>query len=109
MTITYGDSHHIGSDLRQSSRATEIDQVDHQPYKVTHTVLEGTEFDELVVGRRPWLHIEQMDAGRWWMNIGGVVVWIGVDRDGTPKAITVLTPGEDEKVPGCRYEVDGRG
>ena len=42
----------------------------------------ATEFDELTVGRR--LPVEQGDAGRWWMNIGGATVWIGADRDGCP-------------------------
>jgi hypothetical protein len=51
------------------------------------TVLEDTEFDELVVGS--WLHVEQMGAGSWWLDIGGLVVNVSVDRDGRPRNLTV--------------------
>jgi hypothetical protein len=50
------------------------------------------EFDELVVGK--WIHLEQMDSGSWWMNVGGVTVWIRADRDGNPKRVTVYGPGD---------------
>lgn len=71
---------------------------------VYHAV-EGTEFDELVAGR--WLHVEQMDSGFWWMNIGGVTVHVRADRDGRPKRVTVSGPGDyDDPVPGCEYELD---
>lgn len=47
--------------------------------------VEGTEFDELVVGE--WLHIERMDTRDWWMGVrtpSGDVVHINfrVGRDG---------------------------
>lgn len=48
---------------------------------------EGTEFDELVVGR--WIHVEQMSAGSFWMDISGVVIDVQVDRDGRPKHVLV--------------------
>lgn len=67
-----------------------------------HTVLEGTEFDELVIGK--WIHLEQMDTGRWWCNIGGVTINITADRDGRPKRVSVYGPG-DYAYPeeGCKY------
>jgi hypothetical protein len=69
----------------------------------TH-VLEATEFDELAVGR--WLHIEQMQAGRWWMNIGGVTVGIEVDRDGRPRSVDITGPAvHDTTAPECAYHV----
>lgn len=69
----------------------------------TH-VLPGTEFDELVVGR--WLHVEQMDTGVWWMNIGGVTVHVTADRDGRPKRVWVCGPEDyDAPRPGCAYEL----
>jgi hypothetical protein len=66
--------------------------------------LSGTEFDELVVGQ--WLHVEQMDTGFWWMNIGGVTVHVRADRDGRPKHVMVHGP-EDYASPvdGCEYEL----
>ena len=51
----------------------------------SYTVCEGTEFDELVVGR--WFHVEAMDATVWWMDVGGVVLNVTVDRDGRPKRV----------------------
>lgn len=66
--------------------------------------LTGTEFDELVVGR--FFHIEQMDTGYWWMNIGGVTVHVKADRDGRPKHLVVHGPDDyASKVPGCSYEL----
>ena len=68
----------------------------------SYTVCEGTEFDELVVGR--WIHIEQMDSTVWWLNIGGITVNVTVDRDGRPKVVDVYGPGDyGEPVPGCKY------
>lgn len=66
--------------------------------------LSGTEFDELVVGQ--FFHIEQMDTGYWWMNIGGVTVHVRADRDGRPKHVMVHGP-EDYAAPveGCEYEL----
>jgi hypothetical protein len=69
-----------------------------------HLELPGTEFDELVVGR--WIHIEQMDTTQWWMNIGGLTVWVKADRDGNPKHVTVYGPKDyDAPVEGCAYEL----
>lgn len=69
----------------------------------TETVLPDTEFDELVVGG--WLHIEQMDTGKWWMSVGGVTVLVNADRDGKPKRVTVFGPHDyDAPVEGCTYE-----
>lgn len=66
--------------------------------------LSGTEFDELVVGH--WLHVEQMDSGYWWMNVGGVTVHVRADRDGRPTHVTVHGPGDyAEPVDGCTYEL----
>lgn len=68
------------------------------------TLLEGTEFDELVVGK--WIHIEQQSASRWWMNIAGVTVLVRADRDGRPKHVTVFGPNDyDQPVNGCIYEL----
>lgn len=68
----------------------------------------GTEFDELVVGQ--WLHVEQMNATQWWMNVGGVTIWVTADRDGRAKYVTVFGPGtEAGAVEGCRYEVSWPG
>lgn len=67
-----------------------------------HIGIPGTEFDELVVGR--WIHIEQMDTGKWWMNIAGVTVWVRADRDGRPTSVDVYGPGDyAEAVEGCEY------
>lgn len=74
------------------------------PDLTTVTVLEGTEFDELAVGR--WIHLEQMDAGKWWMNVGGVTVNVTADRDGRPKVVDVYGPGDyDDAAEGCRYSL----
>ena len=68
------------------------------------TVLEDTEFDELVIGR--WIHLEQMDTGKWWMNVAGITIDIAVDRDGRPVFALVQGPGEfADAVPGCEYEI----
>jgi hypothetical protein len=74
----------------------------------SYTVLEGTEFDELVVGQ--WIHLEQMDTGSWWMNVGGVTVNIRADRDGRPRLVDVYGPGDyAEAYPGCRYSITWSG
>lgn len=76
---------------------------DDTTYRTHHELPSNTEFDELVVGR--WLHIEQMDATTWWMNIGGVTVHVTADRDGRPKRVTVHGPLDyDAPVDGCTYE-----
>mgnify|MGYP003578201277 CR=1 FL=1 len=67
----------------------------------------STEFDELCVGR--WLHVEQMDSGRWWMNVGGVTLWVEADRDGRPKLVPVFGPKDyDQPAEGCKYELTWR-
>jgi hypothetical protein len=69
-----------------------------------HIQIPGTEFDELAVGQ--WCHIEQMDIGQWWMNIGGVTLWVNADRDGRAKCVTVYGPGSyADAVTGCKYEI----
>ena len=74
------------------------------PDDTSHTVLEGTEFDELVVGK--WIHLEQMDTGKWWMNVGGVTVNVTADRDGRPKCVDVYGPGDyGMPVEGCKYSL----
>ncbi len=63
-----------------------------------------TEFDELVVGQ--WIHIEQMDTGKWWMAVGGVTVLVKADADGKPTRVSVFGPGDyDAPVEGCSYEL----
>lgn len=68
----------------------------------------GTEFDELVVGK--WCHIEQMDTGRWWMDIGGVTLWVRADRDGRPVSVDVYGPNDyAEPIEGCAYTLTWDG
>lgn len=68
------------------------------------TVLPGTEFDELVVGKGA-IHIEQMASGLWWMSIGGVHIDIRIDRDGRP--VSVFSEGVVDPQPGCFYDLTG--
>jgi hypothetical protein len=69
-----------------------------------HHHLPGTEFDELVVGK--WLHVEQMNTGVWWMNVGGVTLTVKVDRDGRPQRVTTFGPGSYAgPVEGVEYEL----
>lgn len=102
----YGDSHHVASDRRMGGGTGEDTsvEVDGRTFWSRHLELPGTEFDELVIGR--WIHLEQMDTGRWWMNIGGVTIWVDADRDGRPKAVSVFGP-EDyaHPEPGCEYRL----
>jgi len=61
-------------------------------------------FDELVVDR--WLHVEQMNSGQWWMNVGGVTLLVDVDREGLPRRVMVHGPGDyDVPFPGCDYRL----
>ena len=54
------------------------------------------------------LHIEQMNAGYWWMDIGGVTVHVHANRDGKPQQVTVHGPNNyAEAVPGCTYDLTG--
>ena len=92
---TYGISHNVSS---QPSRTREPSE-----WSSEHT-LEGTEFDELVVGQ--WIHIEQMDTSLWWMNVGGVTINVRADRDGRPKHVAVFGPSDyTEPVESCEYEL----
>jgi hypothetical protein len=87
--LLYGTAHSIGS-----SRELAGDDGPHRKAQV----LEGTEFDELVVGG--WLHIEQQDATTWWMDVAGIMICVRADRDGKPVSVLV-EPGEEH--PGCTY------
>lgn len=90
----YGMSHNVQSDRVRGRDDSEWSKT---------TVLPRTEFDELVVGQ--WLHVEQMDSGVWWMNVGGVTVWVKADRDGRPLRVDVYGPHDyAEPVDGCAYE-----
>lgn len=90
-TPKYGTAHHVQPNPGQDDEGSQ-----------TH-VLPGTEFDELVVGS--WLHAEQMDTGLWWVYLGGVTVFVDVDRDGRPRRVNVYGPGDyDDTVEGCTYE-----
>lgn len=94
----YDVSHDVTSDPAFGGRIPDTDT--HQ----TH-VIEGTEFDELVVGS--FLHAEQLDTGLWWINLGGVVVWVKADRDGRPKDVWVCGPDDfDEPRDGCTYRLN---
>lgn len=110
--LHYGRAYDIGNipdaPRRRAETMRKIEElspaIGKMPDGVRHTILEGTEFDELVVGR--WIHLEQMDAGKWWMNVGGVTIDITADRDGHP--IRVLVQGPEDyagPVDGCTYEL----
>lgn len=111
-----GASHNVSSDPGMEARHAEIqarlDELaerrgrERQPLpdhlRPTYVTYPDAEFDELVVGR--WCHIEQMNTGVWWMNIGGVTIWIKADRDGRPKRVNVYGPGDYADVePNCAY------
>ena len=67
--------------------------------------LTDTEFDEIVVGH--WLHVEAMDHSTYWMNVGGVTLFVTADRDGRPTQVSVYPAGTyDKKVDGCTYKID---
>jgi len=84
----------------QSDRVAGHDDTEHSQTRV----IERTEFDELIVGR--WLHVEQMDTGRWWMAVGGVVLWVEADRDGRPTSVSVFGPGDyGDPVEGVAYHL----
>jgi hypothetical protein len=57
------------------------------------------QFDEFVVDH--WLHIEQMSAHWWWMDVGGVQINIRVDKDGNATRVSIQ---DIERRDGCRYE-----
>jgi hypothetical protein len=52
--------------------------------------LPDTDFDEVVVGQ--WLHVEWMDADRWWMRVGEVHIWVTVDPSGHARQVEVYGP-----------------
>lgn len=95
------------SDIAHRVQSDRVRGRDNSEWSKT-TVLPRTEFDELVVGR--FLHVEAMDTGRWWVNAGGVTLWIEADRDGNPISVTVYGPGDyADAVAGCKYEVSWSG
>lgn len=87
-TRGYGRAHHIAS--------SHID-VDAR-YGDLHR-LPNTELDEVVVGS--WFHLEQMDAGRWWMDVSGITINVAVDNRGRARSVMV----EPEPVDGVVYHV----
>jgi hypothetical protein len=105
-----GDSYHVASDKKfgggtGEDRSVEADGV---TYWARYTEIPGTEFDEIVVGK--WLHIEQMDTGYWWGDVGGVTIHVRADRDGNPKHVTVHGPDRwAPAVLGCGYSLDWAG
>lgn len=97
----YGMSHSVASDERFGGHVQNCEEWRN------HT-LPYTELDEIVVGR--WLHLEQQDAGRWWLNVGGVTLHIRADCDGKPLAVSVHGPGcHSLPVEGCTYELEWGG
>lgn len=83
--IMYDVSHHVTNQASFGGRTPASE------FSKTH-LIEGTEFDELVVGN--WIHVEQMNTTAWWMNIGGVTINLSVDRDGRPRAVDVYGPDD---------------
>lgn len=93
----YGTAHHVTNESGFGGRTGNTEG------SMTH-LIPGTEFDELVVGR--WIHVEQLDTGRWWLDIGGVTVQVVADRAGRPRHVSVFGPGDyAEPVDGCEYEL----
>lgn len=116
--IRYGRAYDVSSDPSAPARHAEATRrlsamrPDLPPlpekYETRHTVLEGTEFDELVIGR--WIHLEQMDSGIWHCEIGGVVLTVTADRDGRPRKVSVHGPGDyDDRAEGCEYSLTWTG
>lgn len=98
-SATYGVSHHV-TNLRSFGGGG--DETSDSPHSRVHE-LSGTEFDELVIGE--WIHLEQMDNHSWWMNVGGVTLWVRADRDGKPTSVTVYGPNDyAHPVDGVKYE-----
>jgi hypothetical protein len=105
----YDLSYDVTSDPKAAEKAAEtarkiaalgVPEPTPQPPPV---VLPDTEFDELVVGH--FFHMEQMDEGLWWMNIGGATVHVHADPDGNPTKVTVHGPHDyDEPQEGVAYE-----
>lgn len=110
--IRYGRAYDVSNDPSAHARGAEtarrLSEIrpDLPPFEdaTDRTVLEGTEFDELVIGR--WIHLEQMDAGVRHIVIGGVVVMVRADRDGRPRRVSVHGPGDyDGPAEGCEYDL----
>jgi hypothetical protein len=101
---TNGDSHHIGS--YKTGEDTSVEAGGHT-YWSRHTELSGTEFDELVIGRHGLIHLEQQDDNTYWLNVGGVVIWVVADRRGRAQSVSVTGPSDnDGPVPGCHYQLE---
>lgn len=100
--LRYGDSWHVDNEAGVTDRE---ERIDGGLYFSREYHFPGTEFDELVVGE--WLHVEQMSGRRWWMNVGGVTLWVTADKDGKPKRVTVFGPTDcDVPREGCVYECE---
>lgn len=100
-----GDSYHVASDRTFGGGGEDYSfEADGRTYHSRNIELAGTDFDELVVGN--WIHIEQMDTGKWWMEIGGVTVLVNADCDGRPTSVSVFGPGDyTEAEPGVKYRL----
>lgn len=53
------------------------------------------EFDELVVS--PWLHIEQLDAGTWWLRVGDARLEVRIPGEGQPEVDIVRGFHDEER------------
>jgi hypothetical protein len=92
-----GTSHHVTNKVTFGGRTPDGE------FSKTH-LIEGTEFDELVVGH--WIHIEQMTSSVFWMNISGVTINVRVDRDGRPRSVDVYGPDDYASAePGVAYSL----
>lgn len=88
--INGGQSHHVQSEADPDAEPPDL-------------LLPDTELDEVVLGK--FLHLEQQDVGRWWLDIGGVTVWVSADREGRPTEVSVYGPGDyADALPGVTYE-----
>ena len=98
--IMYDVSHHVTNQASFGGRTSDSE------WSRTH-LIEGTEFDELVVGS--WIHLEQMNTTGWWMNVGGVTINVSADRDGRPKTVDVYGPDDwGPAEAGVRYSLTWR-
>lgn len=95
---------HDDDDVQKSSDKPY--HVTSHPQEYSDLVLPDTVFDELVVDK--WLHVEQMDDDLWWMDVGGVVIWVTVGENGQPRVVRVVHPDEHAgPTPGCYYDING--
>lgn len=96
-----GSSHHFGSIVEDKNETIECSD---GTFYSRGTKLDGYDLDEVVVGR--FLHLEQKNVGLYWLNVGGVTIWIRADRDGRPTAVDVYGPSDyDGPVEGCEYHL----